>query len=100
MGNVVHGRIQVSKPQILYCSIPYLKGWKAYIDGEEVKILKANYGFMAVEVPQGEHEINFIYRNPVILWSVIISCIGVIGLVIYIIQDYKTVGSSDEGKIG
>ena len=40
----------------------YYPGWKAYIDGRESKIYRANYLFRAVYIPtKGEHIIEFIY---------------------------------------
>lgn len=84
MGNTVHGTIYANKPSVLYSSIPYLKGWRAYVDGEEVKVFKANYGFVAIEVQQGGHEVVFEYSNPVVKASAIFSIIGVLSLGIYI----------------
>jgi len=37
-------------------------GWQAWIDGEAVPLLKANYLFRAVEVEQGEHEVVLKYQ--------------------------------------
>lgn len=37
-------------------------GWQARINGEPVKVLRANYLFRAVSVPAGEHEVQFFYR--------------------------------------
>jgi hypothetical protein len=45
----------------VFLSDTYYPGWKAYIDGEEVKIYRANYIFRAVQVTPGTHEIKFIY---------------------------------------
>lgn len=39
----------------------YPKGWKAEIDGESVKIFKANHGYMGIIVPAGKHKVEFIY---------------------------------------
>jgi uncharacterized membrane protein YfhO len=36
-------------------------GWKAFIDGQDTKIYKANHGFRGVVVPEGEHKVEFIY---------------------------------------
>jgi hypothetical protein len=34
-------------------------GWKAWIDGQPVPILKANYLFRAIEVDQGKHQVRY-----------------------------------------
>ena len=39
----------------------YYPGWLAYVDGRRVPILRANYAFRAVEVPAGEHRVEFRY---------------------------------------
>jgi len=35
------------------------RGWKAFIDGKETRIYRANYAFQAIRVPKGEHELLF-----------------------------------------
>ncbi len=37
----------------------YPKGWKAFIDGNETEIYKANHGFRGVVVPKGKHVVEF-----------------------------------------
>jgi uncharacterized protein YbaR (Trm112 family) len=34
-------------------------GWKAYLDGRRVRVWRANYLFRAIEIPPGEHEVEF-----------------------------------------
>lgn len=46
---------------LLFLSDTYYPGWKAYVDGKETKIYRANYAFRAVVVPQGHHEVKFFY---------------------------------------
>jgi hypothetical protein len=47
---------------LLFVSDSYYPGWKAYIDDNETKIYRADYTFRAVFVPQGEHEIKFLFQ--------------------------------------
>lgn len=46
---------------LLFVSDSYFPGWKAFVDGVETKILRANYAFRAVNVPEGKHTIKFLY---------------------------------------
>ncbi|MEX0806565.1 MAG: YfhO family protein, partial [Candidatus Binatia bacterium] len=47
---------------ILVLADSYYPGWKAYVDGIEARILKANHFFRAVVLPQGEHVVEFKYE--------------------------------------
>lgn len=47
---------------LVFFSVPYDKGFTAYIDGKEADIEKVDGGLMAVCVPSGEHHIEFVYR--------------------------------------
>ena len=54
---------QVSSPQEGYLVVTdvYYPGWKAYIDGMESEIMRANYTFKAVAVPVGNHVVELIF---------------------------------------
>ncbi len=45
----------------LYISDTWYPGWRAYVDGKETKIYRANVAFRAVEVPAGKHTVIFRY---------------------------------------
>lgn len=59
--NKVSYQTQAGSNKLLFLSDVYYPGWKAFIDGEETKIYRANYAFRAVLVPAGEHNVEFIY---------------------------------------
>ena len=40
----------------------YYPGWRAYVDGRDAEILRANFAFRAVAVTAGKHRIEFVYR--------------------------------------
>jgi uncharacterized membrane protein YfhO len=40
----------------------YYPGWKAYVDGREEEILRADYVFRAIPVGPGSHRIEVVYQ--------------------------------------
>ena len=49
----------MKKTNLLFFSVPYDENFTAYVDGKEAGIVKADFGFMAVLVPEGMHKIEF-----------------------------------------
>jgi uncharacterized membrane protein YfhO len=47
---------------VVFSEIYYDKGWQAYIDGEKVDHLKANYTLRSLFVPSGSHDITFSFE--------------------------------------
>lgn len=50
------------RPCLLLLTDQYYPGWKAFVDGREQRVYRANYLFRAVEVPAGRHTVDFLYR--------------------------------------
>ena len=57
-GNIVY-KSRCAEPKMAVFSEIYYKTWKAYIDGEEVMPIRANYVLRALPIPAGEHTIEF-----------------------------------------
>lgn len=62
--NLVSGKLSLKEDRILAMSIPYQKGWTAYVDGQETELLRANYMYMAFPVEAGEHTIELKFEIP------------------------------------
>lgn len=57
-GNIIYESL-CEKPKMAVFSEIYYKTWKAYVDGEEVKPIRANYVLRALPIPAGKHTIEF-----------------------------------------
>ncbi len=66
----------------VFSEVYYDKGWKAYIDGNEVPIIRADYILRALQVPGGNHKIEFIFAPASMRISSIVSLIASIVLVL------------------
>lgn len=45
----------------VFSEVYYEKGWKAYVDGKEVPIIRADYILRALQLPGGNHKVEFIF---------------------------------------
>lgn len=66
-GNEINARIILDSDGYLYTSVPYSKGWTAFVNGEKQDILKANDAFMALSLPAGKYNVQFKYCTPYLI---------------------------------
>lgn len=57
----IEGTIDVKEDGLFYTSISFDKGWKAYVDGEEVEITPVCDALVAFKLTEGHHEIVMKY---------------------------------------
>ncbi len=77
--------VNLKRENLVFYAIPYEEGWSATVDGKPVKVEKANVGFMAVRVPEGEHTVRFNYMTPGLKAGALITIIAAIMLTVYIL---------------
>ena len=74
--NDIQFTANTDKPQYLFLSDTYDKGWKSYIDDKQTSTMKADYAFRAVYVPAGKHTIRMSYRPDEFMYGLILSGVG------------------------
>ena len=71
-------RYEYSAPEkavAVFSEIYYDKGWTAYVDGQEAPYFRADYVLRAMELPAGEHVVEWRFRAPG--WSAVEAVTGV-----------------------
>ncbi len=76
-GRTSEAEVELSKDQVVLTTIPFDKGWRAYIDGKRVEIPTFKDAFLALPVPKGKHTVKLVFlpEGFRIGLSLFISCI-------------------------
>ncbi len=72
----IKGRVTANNNCILYTSIPYNKGWKVIVDGEELNkenIIAFGNSLLAAKLEKGNHNIEFRFEAPGFKGGLIVS---------------------------
>lgn len=92
--DVVTGNITTDTSGWLFLSIPYSKGWTAYVDGKKTDISRGNIMYMAVSLEKGSHDIHLEYKTPGLKLGFIISAISWMIFICVIIRKYRVIGKN------
>ena len=78
--------------KFLCCAIPYSRGWTAYVDGKKTSIYLTNIRYMGIDVPRGDHKVEFRYMNKAFIISAFITLITFLFFInfIYLCEKYST----------
>lgn len=79
--NRIAGDVNLDKKGVLTLSIPYSRGWTAYVDGVRTDIQKGNVMFMSLPLEAGEHHLVLKYRTPGLLAGSIITGVAILILI-------------------
>ena len=87
--NRITGTIETFGNRMLFFSIPNAPGWSMYINGERTPIETVNIGFIGAMVGEGFHHVELVFRLPGLVAGGIMSSIGLVMYVLFIILDKK-----------
>jgi uncharacterized membrane protein YfhO len=77
------------KERLLFFSVPFDKGFRAFVNGVETPIINATIGFSAVEVKSGENKIEFVYTPEGLNEGAVITVSAALILAAYIVITKK-----------
>jgi hypothetical protein len=60
--NEIALNLMTEKPAFLVLLNNYYKGWRVFLDEKETQIIKTNYTFQGVFIPEGKHSLVFKYE--------------------------------------
>ena len=97
------GTIDCNRDGLLYTSIPQNGNWQVTVDGTPVETVLVGDCMAAVKLTEGEHFVEFRYRNPAFSlgWKISLACAAVFILLVQLIYkpDWKAIlGRKSKGK--
>jgi hypothetical protein len=69
-------------PGYLVIADVWYPGWRAFVDGDPTPVLRANYLFRAIAIPDGAHEVMVVYQPKWFYSGAAISGITSLGIII------------------
>jgi len=70
-------------PALLVLSENHYPGWRAYVDGKSVDVMRVDYNLRGIAVPAGTHEVSFLYRPKSVYLGALISLLTLVGLLVW-----------------
>jgi hypothetical protein len=74
-------------------------GWKASVDGKDRPLLRANVAFRAVEVPSGQHAVEFLYRPRSVSAGLVISLTAFVAAVLTALRVARRARGRDDAAL-
>lgn len=71
-------QIEAKRPAFFVLSDQYYPGWKAYLDGSPIEIIRANAAFRAVIVPEGSHRLEMKFESDSLKKGLALACLGLL----------------------
>lgn len=76
--NCIRGDVTVPSDQLLFLSIPYSEGWKAWVNGKKTSVCRANTAYMALPLKAGDNAVELYYETPYLRLGLAVSLAGLL----------------------
>jgi hypothetical protein len=87
--NRVQLRATMAEPGFVVLADSYYPGWRATIDGEHTPIYRADSVLRAVFVPEGQHEVTFLFRPLDFFAGAAVSGLALLLTVVVVLWTYR-----------
>ena len=87
------GTMDVLEDSTVLTTIPYSKGWKVWVDGQEVQTYKILDSLLGFTISKGAHHIEYRYTTPFLLEGSLVSLASLL-LLSYILYKLKKTDAS------
>lgn len=79
----IEANVEAAAPAMLVVAQMYYHPWRAYVDGRPTPLWRANYGFQALEVPAGSHQVKLVYEDRRFYLGAVISLGMLMGCLVF-----------------
>ena len=73
--------VEASEPSLLVVSQTYYHCWRAFVDEQPARLLRANYAFQAVQFTAGRHRVRLAYEDRAFRLGAVVSGLTLLGCV-------------------
>ena len=85
------GTVNAAETGLCYFSIPYEKGWTAYVDNEKADIQTVGDAMLAVPVEKGNHNIKLVYFPEGMTLGIMISSVAFIIWALILLAEFDII---------
>lgn len=78
------------QPSLAVIAQTYYHPWHAYVDGQPVRLWRANHAFQALEIPAGLHTVKLVYEDRAFQAGAVISLLALAGCLVGLGRRFKS----------
>jgi hypothetical protein len=81
--------IEAGAPSLVVVAQTWYHNWRAEVDGKPAPLLRANHAFQAIEIPEGRHRVQLIYRDRAFEIGAVVSLLAVFACLLCVVASSR-----------